>query len=75
MSREKLIAAPLNELSQRSPGETEEIQENVSTTDSAAQMPNAPCVKLSVGLTEQVSLAVTFATCVRKHAIFLPHFP
>lgn len=66
--------APLNELSQRSPGETEEIQENFITTDSAARMPNVPCIKLSVGLAEQVSVAVTFATCLRKHAVFLPRF-
>lgn len=66
--------APLNELLQRSPGENEEIQENVSTTDSAAQMSNVPYIKLSVGLTEQVSVGVTFATCVRKLVIFLPRF-
>jgi hypothetical protein len=50
MSREKLIVAYLEELARLSPGETEEIQENVITTGNSAQTPNVRCIKLSVGL-------------------------
>ena len=42
MIRKTLIVVPFNKLSQRSPGATEEVQENASISDSAAQTPSFP---------------------------------